>query len=178
MKNLVFYILISLIVSCGNDNKGSEEDYINTPDTLIVYNTMNSTDSVATKSDIMSQQESFSILTSINVSCATCLFEFDKWREFDKSFKDKTISIFPICHSKDNFEMLKYLFESGDIKPLDFPLYLDDENKFTELNKHLLDENHGLTVLVDTHNKILLKGSPIDDQTIMKKYIKLINPQK
>jgi hypothetical protein len=178
MKNLVFYIFICLIVSCANDNKSSEEDYIRIPDTLVVYNTMNSTDSMASKSDIISKLESFTIFTSINVSCATCLFEFDKWRAIGNGFKDNTVSIVPICHSKDNFEMLKYLFESGDIKPLDFPLYLDDKNKFTELNKHLLDENHGLTVLVDTDNKILLKGSPIDDQTLMKKYTKLINTQK
>ncbi|MDB9755722.1 hypothetical protein OAB20_05500 [Winogradskyella sp.] len=106
------------------------------------------------------------------------MLEFDKWRAYGKSFKDKTISIFPICHSKDNFEMLKYLFESGVIKPLDFPLYLDKNNEFTELNKHLSDENHGLTVLVDSDNKILIKGSPIDDQALMKKYTKLINNQK
>lgn len=172
MEKCVLYVFFFCILSCTENSNKTEKDHINIPDNLIVYH---STDSL---NRIELNSASSTIYTSVNVSCSTCMLEFDKWRAYGKSFKDKTISIFPICHSKDNFEMLKYLFESGVIKPLDFPLYLDKNNEFTELNKHLSDENHGLTVLVDSDNKILIKGSPIDDQALMKKYTKLINNQK
>lgn len=118
--------------------------------------------------------DNLKIYTLINVSCSTCLLQIQKWDNFQKVLNETGVSVIPICYSKDNFELLKYLYESRKLGDLQLSLYLDTNNQLIKQNKSLVSAAGKLTVLVNAKDEILLRGSPVENSTMKKKYITTI----
>jgi hypothetical protein len=171
LTKLVFIVLmVTSFMSCNNDKEVINElGVVLVPEKLIAYNYSDST------STSIGFGKKYRLYTSINVSCSTCIFELEDWRLFATGKMEYTFDFYPICYAKDNFEMLKYLFENEDIKPLNFPLFLDADNEFITNNELLVSMNDNITILTDSDNNILLSGNPIHDPELMKEYVNLLN---
>lgn len=169
MKYLFSILAVCLFLSCTENRNEINQTSLKIPDNLKIFKETNHT-------NISKELKSNSLLifTSINTSCATCLLDFKKWREFQDILKKNKVGLVPICHSKDNFELLKYLFESGELESLDFPIFLDINNEFLDLNDNLLDGNKNLTVLTNSKKEVILHGNPFQNQNLMNKYLKMI----
>ncbi len=115
------------------------------------------------------------IYTLINVSCATCLFKLQKWDSLQ--LEHPNIAIIPVCHSRDNFEQLKFLFENNKIARIHIPLLLDLEDSFAIKNNSLMKSNN-LTVLTDGGDRVLLNGDPLESEIDRKKFFGLLKLSK
>lgn len=170
------YILISSIIfgffSCKEIESRTSQKILKVPKNLISYDSKNSVNMEKLQSN------SLIIYTSINTSCANCLLSFKNWGEFEGLMKNNNILFIPICHSKDDFDLLKYLLESGELESLHFPMYLDKKNEFLHSNKSLINKKNSITVLTNANNEILLSGNPFDSKALMEKYLKIIRKSK
>jgi peroxiredoxin len=116
----------------------------------------------------------FKIYSRINASCATCINHIDQWRDLRHKLDKYNTSIILMFHSEDDFEYLKYLCESGEIKKIQFPLFLDNKNKFIKLNTFMQKHKHFETVLTDKNNYILAMGNPTVSKEIEDIFLKEI----
>jgi len=115
------------------------------------------------------------IYTLVNASCSTCLLQLKEWDDFETNInKQKEVQVIVVCESDDNFQLIKYLFESKKIGYIQLPLVLDLDNKFISLNASLLSREGDLTVLTDANNKIVLSGNPIKDKKDKKRFMALM----
>jgi len=115
------------------------------------------------------------IYTLVNASCSTCLLQLKEWDDFETNInKQKDVQVIVVCESDDNFQLIKYLFESKKIGYIQLPLVLDLDNKFISLNASLLSSEGDLTVLTDANNKIVLSGNPIKDKKDKKRFMALM----
>ena len=116
------------------------------------------------------KEEKYKVFTLINASCSTCVEQINEWQRLSLEFKKYNVPIALICFSKDNFELLKFLYESGSLKKFNTPLILDLNQKFLNTNKFLIEEKHFSAALVNHENEIILIGNPIFSQGIKKMY--------
>lgn len=111
------------------------------------------------------------IYTRIDASCPTCINSINKWLKFaNKLFTDK-VPVILVCASKDNFELMKYFCENGEIKKFPYPFFLDKENEYLGKNSFMNVSPQIETVLTDSQDNILLIGNPIHSEDIMKLYL-------
>ena len=153
-KVLILSTIILVFFSCTNQ---AEIENVKVPEKIVSYNTETLKEEEVEMESIAGD---FKIYTLIDVSCATCLAN--------------GLTVLPICYSKDNFELLKYLVESDKLGNVSIPLYLDTNNTFMHQNDSLISEHGKFTALTDTYGKILAKGDPTEDSDVKKKYLKLI----
>lgn len=111
------------------------------------------------------------IYSHVNVSCSTCLEDIAKW---DKLVKEYKVPVILICESKDNFELLKYFCEQGDIKGFAFPFFLDLKGQYVKKNTFVYTHAGFKTVLTDQSNKILFAGDPIHSKVKEREYLSII----
>lgn len=162
------YLLMSFIITlyaCSNGNKDAKvstaaNQHIIPPDTIELYNPFYSDKLINPLEDTTG----YRIITMIDVSCASCLMKVKKWNDFKNALDGKySASVIPICVTKDNFEMLKYMIESDSTQKLNLTMLLDTQKKFIKQNTGLIGANGDITVLADNHNKVLLKGNPLEN---------------
>lgn len=141
------------------------------PDSVEVYNPLSTEDvSLALVND-----SGWKIYTLINTSCATCILQLKEWQDFQKEIRYiKDVRILPICYSTDDFEVLKYWFESKNVDSLNFPLILDAKNQFIKKNSDLVNDLGEFTALVDHNNHILLTGDPIGSTSDRERFLEKI----
>ncbi|HCW63091.1 MULTISPECIES: hypothetical protein [Leeuwenhoekiella] len=167
-KVLILSTIILVFFSCTNQ---AEIENVKVPEKIVSYNTETLKEEEVEMESIAGD---FKIYTLIDVSCATCLINIEKWDAFAHEKEANGLTVLPICYSKDNFELLKYLVESDKLGNVSIPLYLDTNNTFMHQNDSLISEHGKFTALTDTYGKILAKGDPTEDSDVKKKYLKLI----
>ncbi len=123
----------------------------------------------------LADYSSFRIYAFMNVSCASCLPDVDKWNEAIPGFMKYKVPVILLCSAKDNFEYIKFLFENGKLKKFPFPLYLDVKNRFYKLNPFINEYVAHQAVLTDGNNTIIATGNPLHAEAIKATYIKKIS---
>ena len=126
-------------------------------------------------SDPLKSNASLKIYTLINVSCSPCFLKLEKWDKLQAEIKAiKPVAIIPVCVAKDNFEMIRFLFESEKIPKNQLPLVFDLDSKFIQKNSALVNPLGELTALTDQNNNVLLTGDPLENKDDKDKFIKMI----
>jgi hypothetical protein len=171
MKTGIFigFIGLTFIVSCNRHFDEHLGKLLKLPHHLEIYNPYlaeipDSTGHFIKKSKIYSL---------VNVSCPTCipqLYDLDSINQKLK-IQNKDAQVIAICRADDNFQLIKYFFESKKMVNIQIPLVLDFEDKFIELNATLLNIDDGMLVLTNEYNKILLTGNLKKDK---RKFLELI----
>ncbi len=174
MNNKLIFIILLIFFSCRQDrepDKATPASFVRLPGDFEIYNS-----ELGKKSFIPGNTGySLKLFTTINVSCATCLLNLEKWKLFYKeATKCNKILLVPVCYTKDNFEILKFLFEEKKISGIEFPLLLDSVGTFTEMNKQFGGETSGMSVITNAANKILFSGNPMDSETVRKRFLEFI----
>jgi hypothetical protein len=117
----------------------------------------------------------FKIYSYVNASCGTCVSSINEWKHIILEFNNQYVSVILIFKSDDNFELLKYLCETGEIREFPYPFFFDKNKEFPKINSFILKHKHLQTILVDENNKILLLGNPIQSSKIKELYMKTLN---
>jgi hypothetical protein len=110
----------------------------------------------------------------VNVSCSTCIDDIKKWDSSIPRFMDFAVPVILICQSKDNFELIKYFCEQGDVKKFAFPFFLDTKNEFLDKNSFIDESTRFHVILTDSLNKILLFGDPTKSKKVMEQYLNVM----
>lgn len=137
------------------------------PDSLIAYNPF--TNYIADSIGI--SNASFKIYSKINASCGTCISKINNWNKIANEFKKYGVPVILICQSDENFELIKYFCESGEIESFPYPFFIDKRNELTELNDFMKKVVGFETVLTNRENKIIALGDPLRFEKIKKIYL-------
>ncbi len=189
IKNLWFYLFfIFFSLACQSREKDTLESRLKIiiknnigkklilPDSLRAYYISNS-NCIADSNEI--SNANYKIYSHINASCPTCIRDIKLWnRIIINYFSNLNVPVILVCNSKDNFELIKYIFEKGEIEDFSYPLFFDKKNEYTIENTFMKESQHLKTVLTDKENRILLFGNPIRSQKIKELYIKEIRRHK
>lgn len=186
-QGLRYAVCLSILVwsSCSNIASNPSEGTLKLPsDTLLgkilrlpkdieVYTAYE--DSLYMDNIQLVQRSPFRIYAFINVSCSSCISDIDKWTTTCPEFFKYKVPVVLVCFSDDNFEYVRYLFESNKLRKFPFPLYLDAKRLFYPLNNFIKEDVAHQAVLVDSSNTIVATGNPIVSEQIKNRYLQLIN---
>ena len=110
----------------------------------------------------------FKIFTYVDTNgCTECQLKLYDWERLNKKLDslDKNATILYIVHNKYS----KYIESIKKRNNVTFPFFLDEENKIGKLN-HLSSKLLYRTFLLDSTNKIILFGNPIQNEQIWNLY--------
>jgi len=74
------------------------------------------------------------VYSHINASCATCVKNIKLWNDVIRVLNEYNVPVILICDSRDNFELIKYIYESGAIEELLYPLFFDYNKDYINKN--------------------------------------------
>jgi len=178
-KHILYIIYILSIISCkNNDYKNSIADLksvvnntlgnkLMIPDSLFLYKPFLN---LAMDSVEIANAE-FKVYSLINSSCGTCIDGITKWNKLSIEFNKYKIPIILICESNDDFELLRYFCDIGQISKFPFPFFLNKMSNYSRVNKFMEKSDNFKTVLTDRNNNILLMGNPILSKGMKDLYI-------
>lgn len=168
---LLFCVLLCASCKEHKEKNTAAREKISMPDHVEIYNPYMGKDI----SDPLKSNAALKIYTLIDVSCSPCFLKLQKWDKLQDEIKAiGPVAIIPVCYSKDNFEMIRFLFESEKIPQNHLPLVFDLDNKFRKQNATLVNPLGELTALTDENNNVLLTGNPLDDKDDKDKFFKMI----
>lgn len=179
IKSVIFIIFVDSTISCQNREKHVKEKYLKSvvenclgkklmiPDGLIKYTPFHDyiADSVQLSNAI------YKIYSHINASCPTCIRDIKLWNSLISDFGKFKVPVVLICESDDNFELFKYMHETGEIKHFSYPFFFDVKRVFLTQNKFMKESQQFETVLTDKENNILLLGNPIRSKEMKELYL-------
>ncbi|MEI6865150.1 hypothetical protein [Flavicella sp.] len=186
IKYIIILVTVCSILSCKNTtNSKLETSLTNTVEKTLgkkiilptKLKSYNSFPNIIADSLQMSFA-SYKIFSHINVSCSSCIDGIKNWDSLVPDFIKVRTSIYLICSSKDNFELIKSIFESNKLKGFSYPIFFDNENKFIEKNPFMKVSTHFETVLTDNNNNIILMGNPIYSEETKELYFKELNKRE
>ncbi|OQP63997.1 hypothetical protein A3860_21490 [Niastella vici] len=174
MKPIYYLLLLSiwLLPSCINRKKAADAAVkIVMPAQTEVYNPyITDTNNVTLKAD----NSQYKIYAFINVSCSSCLEKLVRWDKIQSQDPDfGKVAIIPVCYSRDNFELLKFMFESHKFPNIHFPLVLDLKDSFAIKNSSLARAGD-FTALTNAHDQVLLTGNPIENNKDKDQFLHII----
>lgn len=184
-KNIMILLCIFSIIACEKKHNKTQVNSFKTiidnnlkkkliiPDSLELYNPF--PDSI-NKNKVLSSK--LKIYSHIDASCGTCIETLKAWNNLIPEISKKGVQVILICSSDNNFELLKYYFESQEIANFSHPLFLDYKNNFLEKNKFMLESKNFETVLTDNDDKILIIGNPNFSIKIKELYFNEIKKQQ
>lgn len=179
IKYILLVLCITSYISCKNRVYQEKNAFLRSvmgnnigkililPDSLMVYSPF---DNYIMDSLNISLSK-FKIYSHINASCPTCIQDIILWDSINTDFNKYKVPIILICDSKDNFELIKYLHETGKIKSFSYPLFFDMKCDFVNQNRFMKESPEFETVLADRENIILLIGNPIHSRGIKDIYL-------
>jgi hypothetical protein len=175
MKPIYCFLLLNIVwlTSCTSHKKeNSPVVKVVMPAHTEIYNPYITNTNNRSAGDGHSQ---FKIYTYINVSCSSCLEKLAKWDLFQSQNPDfSKVAIIPVCHSRDNFELLKFLFESHKLPNIHLPLFLDIKDSFVNQNLTLA-RTGDFTALTDGEDRVLLTGDPLENKDVKDQFLQAIH---
>ncbi len=116
----------------------------------------------------------YRIYSKVNASCGSCITHINLWNKLITEFSKYKVPVILVCNSDDQFELIKYVCETGKLKSFSYPFFLDNRNEFVKTNKFMAKSKNFETVLTDRNNTILLMGNPMVSKEINALYLKEI----
>lgn len=114
----------------------------------------------------------FKILTYVDTNgCTECQLKLYDWERLHKKLDslNKNATILYIVHNKHP----QYIESIKKRNNVTFPFFIDEENKIGKINQ-LSSKLLYKTFLLDSTNKIILFGNPIQNEQILNLYIQTI----
>ncbi len=180
---LFAFCQVTVFVSCTNGDVNSNEQLsIADPLHPIAFTGLTKYDPFNTGIELIENDSvlnrNYTAISYINVSCPTCIEEIDKWAEFYKEVRNEHLNILLIFFSKDRFEYIMFLIETGVIKDFPFPFYLDETGSFSASNPVFNDPVADKTLLIDKPKRELIKGNPLHKENIKQQYLEILEAER
>lgn len=111
-----------------------------------------------------------------NMACSSCrMKKIDEWNNIVAYSRDSIIGFEPLFIFSPNKDNL-YNFELEiNIADFDYPILVDYENSFYDVNPHIPQDNKFHVFLIDKNNKVVLIGNPLHNQKLWVLYKQTIN---
>ena len=179
LRYIIPIIFANLIISCQNKENQKREAHLKSivknclgekliiPDSLRIYAPFHN----YLADSVQLSNAKFKIYSHVNASCPTCVRDILLWNKIIPSFKKLGVPVILICESDDNFELFKYIIESGEIRNFFYPFFLCVKCNFLTQNGFMKESLHFETVLTSRENSILLVGSPIHSKEMKDIYL-------
>lgn len=110
-----------------------------------------------------------------STGCGSCkisrLYEWESFVKLSKQSNDNFKRFFIFSPSKQNKDELLLSLRGNNLK---HPMIFDEDNLFSEKNKHIPQNELLHTFLIDKNNNVVIVGNPINNETLYKLYIKTI----
>lgn len=186
---LAILISVIIVLSCKNEQRELEtnslphlNDLVNKnigkrfiiSDSLTIYSPF--TNYLLDSAKVANSK--FKIYSHINVSCPTCIEEIKLWNNLALEFSKYDTPVILIFGTKDDFEFIKYLCESGGIKNFPYPFFMDNIGEYNTLNEFMRESSDSETILTNQENIISLIGNPLHSKEVKDLYIKEIQQTK
>lgn len=173
MKHTILLILLFILVSffsCDNIKKmnllGKQITYPTEMPFIIYTGGTNFTEGYFS-SDSLSNSNRFKILCTTDSSgCTGCKLQLDKWKSLMGELRPYAVEFLFFVHPK-NVDDFKYIVLNEDFQQ---PLCLDVKNVFCNLNPFIMNQ----VVLLDSNNRIVVIGNPIEDKEVKKEMVNVI----
>ena len=173
MKHTILLILLFILVSflsCNNIKKMSllgKRITFPTEVPFIVYTSGTNFTEGYFSSENLSNGTRFKILCSTDSSgCTGCKMQLDRWKSLMEELLPYTVKFLFFVQPK-NIDDFKYIVLNENFQA---PLCLDVENVFCNLNPFMVNQ----VVLLDSDNRIVVIGNPIEDKEVKKEMIDAI----
>jgi hypothetical protein len=169
---LVTFIFISTF-SCDTKRQkieriveGKFSEKINLIDSLGIF----SAETGWTDGGNANMESKFAVVTYIDGTCNSCIYELEQWQQYMEESKDKNV-IFLFYVNTMNIRQMESL-----LKDLSFnhPVFIDYKNTFYTANK-LNSNKLYQTFLINGNREILLVGNPIYSIDVRNLYDKVIS---
>lgn len=174
MKPISYMLLLSMLLlyACNNHKKEySRGVKINMPTQTAIYRPF---DTDTNSRHVAADHSPFKIYTYINTSCSSCLMKLKGWDKFQSENPDfSKVPIIPVCFSKDNFELLKFLVESHKLPSMHLDMILDLKDSFATLNKGLV-RSGDFTALTDAEDHVLFTGDPLTNPKVKNRFLQAV----
>ena len=115
-------------------------------------------------------ESKFAVVTYIDGTCSSCIYELERWQQYMEESKDKNV-IFLFYVNTVNIRQME-----GLLKDLSFnhPVLIDNKNTFFTANK-LNDNKLYQTFLINKEREILIVGNPVYSIDVKYLYDKVIS---
>lgn len=185
IKGMIFVFFVNSTISCQNRENQEKEALLKSvvenclgkklmiPDSLRIYAPFFN----YIADSVQLSNAKYKIYSHINVSCPTCIHDIKLWNNIITDFEKLNVPVILICESDDNYELFKYILETGEIRTFSYPFFFDVKRDFYKQNKFMKESPHFETVLTDSENNILLLGNPIRSQEMKAMYLNEIKKQ-
>ena len=184
-QTIQFTILIFIIVNfsfCDNTFKETKE----TKETEeIVTQWMGATfllpetseilykDSLYYNSEVINNNAKLKIVTLLRGECSSCVKDLSRWDKFYQFINSKKeVELMYYLYTQDVNLFRKYMYKSIIHQ---YPLIIDKKFKFVKMNELPRRNKQFQTFLLDSDNRVLLVGNPINNEKLMKLYKQEIN---
>lgn len=110
----------------------------------------------------------YKVINYIDATCGKCIETLIDWKRFMQKYRDWDVDyLFYIKPS--NTDVLVEFLKEIEFK---YPIIIDEGNEFFNNNTRLIEENESVKIiwLVNTENKIIISGDPINNNRILKAY--------
>lgn len=169
-KFLFISIIILFTISCKekknqvkNELNKKISTQINTIDSLKTY----SLDGGFIKRN---KEKNLRIVTYIDATCGSCIFDLDRWNDFIQENKFKNVGYLFYMRTYSIPQLQNFLKEIN----FKYPVIVDFKNTYKNVN-NLSEAKLYQTFLIDGKDKIILVGNPIYNNAISNLYLKTIS---
>lgn len=113
----------------------------------------------------------YKVLMYVNsTGCSDCTLNISKWREFSEILcKNKNVGFLIYVYS-DDYIGLEHKLVSNNFR---FPVLFDVEDRLNKINSLSKDKNFQ-TFLLDSNNRVILVGNPMNNKNIFDLYLREI----
>jgi hypothetical protein len=182
VRYIILIIFVTFTISCQNKENQKREAGLKLvienclgkklmiPDSLRIYAPFHN----YIADSVQLSNARFKIYSHINASCPTCVRDILLWSNLIPDFEKLMVPVILICKSDDDFDLFKYIFETGEIESFSYPFFFDLKRDFYRQNKFMKESLQFETVLTDRDNTILLLGNPIRSKEMKDIYLKEI----
>lgn len=181
MKNRSILTIVTLAImlcfSCGNQKLAHELK-------MLSGSTIKMPDELSAKirgRDTLLQANQHEPATMIiwydTAQCASCsMNSINMWNEVFEYSHDSVEGFNPVIIFSPNKRMMRNFEVAIETTKFKYPLFVDYNNIFMQINPQVIKTSHLMHVfLLDKNNKVVLVGSPLHSESLMKLYKSTIN---
>ncbi len=180
MKKIVYIFVIFLFLSCKNSGNDILRTVSYWQNREIIFPEDTSFISYSRKwgeRTMHLQRGKYTVLCYVDsMGCMSCKLQLPEWREFIyvvDSISKGTVSFVFVFQSKAGNDLIHFLKRTE----FDYPLFIDVNNSFDQLNKFPSDIQLQ-TFLLDSNNRVVAIGNPIYNPKIKELYLNIIQGKK
>lgn len=169
--NYLIYILILVLIGCGNDRKMSNEVNIWIGKKLILPNDSLIRNYNANKSPNPLTKK-VKILAAINGDCSVCYEELKIWKNYINEIDTSQVGLIFVVSTFN--KLIEFNDINNSLLKFNYPYFQDDGEKIVREN-NLSDDRLLKTFLLDSTNKVILIGNPTMHESLYNLYQMEIN---